>query len=99
MSAGQNPILPFEQVTRTIIVSFNVSCRNVNLFENASFTVDSFDISLNLISRQVLTMTTEQYLDWNNNDAYVIQWVADTLGYTLVDPPVSSANNMIVSEP
>jgi hypothetical protein len=28
-------------------------------------------------------MTNEQYLEWNNNDNYVIQWVATTLGFTL----------------
>jgi hypothetical protein len=98
MSAGQNPIVPFEQVTRELIISFNVTCRNVNLFENASFTVDSFNDKEKLISRQVLTMTNEQYLEWNNNDDYVIIWVADTLGYTLVTPP-TSASNVIVSEP
>jgi hypothetical protein len=98
MSAGQNPIVPYEEVTRNLIVSFNVTCRNVNLFENASFTVDSFSDKEKLISRQVLTMTNAQYLEWNNNDDYVIIWVADTLGYTLLTPP-TSASNIIVSEP
>ena len=78
-----NKIVPKEQITTTLVTSFTVKCRDLILFENASFTVDTFDLNSNLIERQILTMTNEQYLEWNNNDNYVIQWVATTLGFTL----------------
>ena len=78
-----NKIIPKEKITSNFITSFSVKCRDLNLFENASFIVDTFDSNGNLLERQILTMTNQQYLDWNNNDSYVVQWVATTLGFTL----------------
>jgi len=82
-----NQIVPDSQTTTITTTGFTVTCRNVNLFENASFMVDTFDVNGVLLNRQVLTMTNQQYLEWNNNDSYVVQWVATTLGYTLVPTP------------
>ena len=92
-----NKIEPFTQTTSVTTESFNVACRNVDLFNNASFTVDTFDSSNNMLNRQVLTMTNQQYLEWNNNDSYVIDWVATTLGFTLIVPVVPT--EPVPSEP
>ena len=62
------PIEPYTNTTVTVTNSFNVSCRSLNLFENASFTVDTFDAENKLINRQVVPITNQQYLEWNNND-------------------------------
>ena len=80
-------IEPYTQITTNVIRSFTVSCRSLTLFTNATFTVDSFDQSGNLISRQVVPITNQQYLEWNNNDEYIIDLMATILGYTLVPPP------------
>ena len=77
-------IQPFTQTTTNVITSFNVSCRSLDLFNNASFTVDSFDSTNKLVNRQVINLTNQQYLDWNNNDEYIINLVAQELGYTIV---------------
>lgn len=77
-------IQPYPIVTTNVVTSFSVSCRSLTLFTNATFTVDSFDRDNNLISRQVIPITTEQYLEWNNNDEYIIQLMASILGYTIV---------------
>jgi hypothetical protein len=76
------PIQPASTTTTVVVTSFSVTCRTLVLFVNASFTVDTFDANNNLVNRQVLTMTNEQYLEWNNNDDYVISWVEATLGFT-----------------
>ena len=89
-----NVIEPFTKTTTKIITSFTVSCRTLNLFDNASFVVDSFDENNLLVVRDLITLTTEQYLEWNNNDEYIIKLVAKELGYTLVGP-VTSATNRI----
>ena len=91
--SSATPIEPYVQTTTQTITSFTVSCRSVNLFTNASFTVDLLDVNGNLISRQVLTMTTEQYLAWQNNDEYVINWVEQTLGFTPLPPPVEEVTS------
>jgi len=89
------PIDPFIITTTNIVRSFTVSCRSLVLFTNATFTVDSFDKDNNLLSRQVIPITNEQYLEWNNNDEYIIILMADTLGYTLITPiPPSATQNI-----
>ena len=89
------PIAPFTTTVTQVITSFTVSCRTLKLFDNASFTVDSFDAKKNLVSRQVVPITPEQYNLWNNNDDYIIDLMAKTLGYTLVTPvPGSATQNL-----
>jgi hypothetical protein len=77
------PIDPFVVTTTNVVTSFTVSCRSLVLFSNATFTVDSFDKNNNLVSRQVVPITNEQYLEWNNNDEYIIALMAQILGYTI----------------
>lgn len=89
------PIQPFTVTTTQTIGSFTVSCRTINLFVDATFTVDSFDLNNNLVSRQVVPINTEQYQGWNNNDAYIIDLMASILGYTLTD----SATNLVTQDP
>ena len=89
------PIQPFVITTTQTVTSFSVSCRTLNLFENATFTVDSFDVNKTLISRQVVPITNQQYTEWNNNDEYIIVLMADTLGYTLATPTPPSATQEV----
>ena len=78
-------IQPFVITTSRTVVSFTVICHNINLFNDATFKVDSLDADGNIVNRQYLTMTQEQYLAWNNDDSYVINFVATTLGYIKVE--------------
>ena len=77
------PIDPFIVTTTNVVTSFTVSCRSLSLFSNATFTVDSFDKNNNLVSRHVVPITNDQYLEWNNNDEYIIALMARILGYTI----------------
>jgi hypothetical protein len=47
-------------------------------------------------------MTQEQYLAWNNDDSYVINFVATTLGYIIVqgesEPVVAVESEPVVQE-
>jgi hypothetical protein len=78
------PIEPYTNTTVTVTNSFSVSCRSLNLFENASFTVDTFDAENKLLNRQVVPITNQQYLEWNNNDEYIVQLMATILGFTII---------------
>ena len=86
-------IQPYTITTTNVVTSFSVTCRTLNLFTNATFTVDSFDINNLLISRQVVPISNEQYLEWNNNDEFIIDLMAQILGYTIIpgsaSPPVT----------
>ena len=76
-------IQPFIITTVNEITSFTVTCESLELFTTATFRVDSFDKNGNLISRQPIAITTEQYLNWQNNDEYITILMASILGYTL----------------
>ena len=99
MSGLNTPIEPYTQTTVLVITSFSVTCRTLTLFVDASFTVDSFDVNSNLVIRQVVPITTEQYYQWNNNDEYIIKLMAEILGYTLLNPIVASATQPVVENP
>ena len=75
-------IQPFTTIVTKIITSFKISCRTLNLFTNASFNVDSFDDSNNLISRQIVILTHEEYQQWKNDDSYITEIIANKLGYS-----------------
>jgi hypothetical protein len=77
------PIEPYTSTITTTATSFSVSCRSLTLFETASFTVDTFDSDKRLLNRQVVSLTKEQYTAWNNNDTYIINLIAQILGFTL----------------
>ncbi len=76
-------IQPFVQTTTTTVTSFSVSCQELNMFDSAKFRVDSFDENGNIVDRRIVPITQEQYLAWNNDDSYIVNLMASTLGYTL----------------
>ncbi len=82
------PIVPDEITTKQTAVSFIVTCRSLELFTTASFLVNLLDIKRNIISSQLITLTTEQYLEWGSNDDYIINLVATILNVTPLPPVV-----------
>ena len=74
------PIQPDTITTTRVAVSFTVKCKSLELFTSAVFTVSLLDNINSIISSQMITLTTEQYLLWNNNDDYIINLVASILG-------------------
>jgi len=85
------PIQPFPIVSTNVVTSYTVSCRSLILFTSATFTVDSFGVDNNLINRQVIPINQQQYLEWNNNDEYIINLMASILGYTITEQDGASA--------
>ena len=78
-------IQPFVITTTNTAVSFTVTCQQLSLFNNAMFKVDSFDADGNIANRQFVSLTNEQYLSWNNDDEYIVNLVANQLGY-IIEP-------------
>jgi hypothetical protein len=76
-------IEPFTVVTTQTVTSFTVSCRSINLFQDASFSVDSFDATGKIVSRQIVEITPEEYNQWNNDDSFIINLIAQKLGYII----------------
>jgi len=76
------PIEPDEVITKKTAVAFTVTCRSLELFKTATFIINLLDIDKNIINTQYITLTNEQYLEWNNNDQYIIDLVASILKVT-----------------
>jgi hypothetical protein len=76
-------IQPYVVTTSRTITSFTVTCDSLTLFETATFRVDSFDSEGNIVIRQYVPITNEQYLAWQNNDNYIINLMASILDYTI----------------
>ena len=77
------PIVTTNTVTTTVS-SFEVSCVSLNLFQSATFQVTTFDENKKIIGRQNVTLTPEEYQQWNNNDQYIINVVAEKLNFNLI---------------
>ncbi len=71
------------QQSTVTISSIRVGCQTINLFQNATFIVDLFNAEGVRVDRQIITITNEEYLAWNNNDEYIMNLVATKLGFVL----------------
>jgi hypothetical protein len=71
---------PFEIQTTNIITSFNVEIINIILFTSATIRVVQYDINLNIIRVDNLTISGEDYANWTS-DQYLITWVKTQLNF------------------
>jgi len=71
---------PFEIQTTNIITSFNVEIINIILFTSATIRVVQYDINLNIVKVDNLTIKDEDYANWTS-DQYLITWVKNQLNF------------------
>jgi len=71
---------PFEFQTTNIITSFNVEIINIILFTSATIRVVQYDINLNIVKVDNLTIKDEDYANWTS-DQYLITWVKTQLNF------------------
>jgi len=71
---------PFEIQTTNIITSFNVEIINIILFTSATIRVVQYDINLNIVKVDNLTIKDEDYANWTS-DEYLITWVKTQLNF------------------
>jgi hypothetical protein len=86
MNNTNTPIEPDQVVTTRTATSFTVTCQSLTLFTSASFLIYLLDADGGIISTSFLNLTTDQYLQWNNNDDYIIGLAAAQLGVTPIPP-------------
>jgi len=82
-------IEPNSVVTTRVATSFRVNCQSLILFKTASFLIYLLDANGGTISTSFLNLTQEQYLQWNNDDDYIIGLVCAQLGVTQALPEVT----------
>jgi len=91
MSNGGNQanIQPFEQVTTKVFNSFRASIDGVHLFTGANIVVECLDSNNIIQDVKMLPLSGDDYANWSNDDDYIMNYVANKLGFTII-PSTSS---------
>ena len=55
--------------------SFRITDVKIKLFESATLTVLLFDQDNKLSDGRYYTLDTEEYLQWNSDDTWLVKWV------------------------
>lgn len=80
------PIEPSEKISIKIITSFTVNVLRLELFTSVTVNAILYGADNNFIEAKTITISGQDYLDWNNNDQYLINKVAEILGFTIINP-------------
>ena len=87
-SSPVTPIQPSTETTIKVITSFTVNVMSLELFTSVTVNAMLYGVNGNFLEVKTLTFSGQDYLDWNNNDQYLIDKTAETLGFTLAVPVV-----------
>jgi len=96
-------IVPADVVVK-LVTSFTIQITNVQIFDSASIIVFLYgNESENPVGRRELNISGQEYLDWNNNDQYIVNLICKKLGFTQLNPPTDPPTDPIpinpISEP
>jgi hypothetical protein len=80
-------IEPSTQTVTNVITSFNVNVTNVQLFVSANISVNLYSADPRLINTVDLPLVGEDYENWANDDQYIIDYVAEKLGFVIAPEP------------
>ena len=69
-----------------MVVRFSIDILTLVVNTSASFRVVTFDIDGSSIDTTTVILSGDAYSNWGTNDDYVIQYIANVLGFTLVPP-------------
>jgi hypothetical protein len=78
------PIAPIDILKQ--MTSFSVDGLLMNLFVGVHVSVSIFDSEKTKIDTRTVYLTGEDYMNWNNDDQYIINKVAEKLGFTILIP-------------
>jgi len=77
-------IEPYDETTVNTAVRFSLDISQMILNESATFRVSLYDLNDRCFGNKYVTLEGQAYLDWGNDDTYVINYVAAKLGFTLL---------------
>ena len=86
-SSPVTPIQPSTETTTKVITSFTVNVMRLELFQSVTVNAMLYGATGNFLEVKTLTISGQDYLDWNNNDQYLIDKVAQLLGFTITPTP------------
>lgn len=77
-------IKPTDKIITQTVVRFSLDISQLILNESATFRASLYDKDDIIIDRQFVTLESTDYLNWGNDDSYVIRFIANKLGFILI---------------
>lgn len=82
MSNSYYPLEPeVERIVIQRVVKFTINNLNITLFNQATMTAVLYNVDDVLLDGLFLTLAGQEYLDWNSDDEYLVNWVAQQIRY------------------
>jgi hypothetical protein len=76
-------IQPFDKTITKTVVSFTLNITSMIFNTSATFRVYLYDANNKIVETTNVIVEGEEYLNWNNDDNYIIQLVAIKLGFVI----------------
>ena len=76
-------IEPFDKVTTKVIDSFNIDSIEINIFNSAKIRVVLLN-QTNIIDVSIVVLDKDDYANWGNDDNYIVNYVANKLGFKII---------------
>lgn len=77
-------IEPFDKTTIQTGVRFSATITSLIFNTSATFRVHLFDADDKVIDNSIITLEGEDYLNWSNDDNYVVTYIANQLGFIII---------------
>jgi hypothetical protein len=77
-----NNIVPTEVVTKNVLTRFEINDVRLELFKKATLVVNLYSDD-KYVKTEVIELSNEEYLNWLNDDTYILNLVCQKLGFTL----------------
>jgi hypothetical protein len=74
-------IEPVDKTTTQTIVRFTLDIVELLLNQSATFRVSLYNINDKLVDTKFVTLEGADYNNWGNEDEYILQFVANDLGF------------------
>lgn len=84
MADQPTEIVPKEITEIKLVKYFTVTVMSLELFTSVSLVIQFLDEHKRVIQANSLTLTGTEYTNWSNNDNYILDYVANTYGFTIV---------------
>lgn len=82
MNISYYPLEPeVERIIIQRIAKFTINNLNITLFSQATMTAVLYNIDDVLLDGLFLTLSGQEYLDWNSDDEFLVNWVSQQIRY------------------
>lgn len=78
-------IEPFDKTTIQTGVRFTADIVLIIFNTSATFRVYLYDADDKVIDNSIIILEGQDYLNWNNDDNYIIQLIADKMGFQIIN--------------